>query len=696
MTAARKVKELSIVTSGRQSSAKILIVDDDQRNLLALTEVLSPLAQVVTVSSGRDALRALMRDDFAVILLDVFMPDMDGYETAGLIREREQTARIPIIFLSAVNKETEHLMRGYAMGAVDYVFKPVDALVLRSKTAVFVDLYLLRQELADHHRAERELHEAKLRAEQQRLEIERELQAARLRQAAILKSLPVVLFEASYSKGEGLRRRVVGADDNPSDESAAVHPGIGEPGWEDHIASDDREIIAREYSGKTNDGDQTSIRYRWALDSASPRYFLEQAVRVGGDTWVGSITDVTAQSVLESQLLQAQKLDALGQLTGGVAHDFNNLLAAILGGLELLDRRVQMNEQGQQIVAQMRQAADQGVTLVKSLLSFARKQPLIPLAIDPDELKTSVLPLAEHALGVSYTIEWSADCGDCRFYADPSQLTLAVLNLMINARDAMPDGGIVAVEIGQAETGTEPSSDPAAMLRIAIRDSGPGIPPEIASKITEPFFTTKPPGKGTGLGLSMVAGFIKQSGGELTFTTPADGGTCVEILLPTASPCSPSQGDEEGLSRAGERGEDRASNTGERRAVLLVDDDDIVRAILGDLLDDLGVQVTSASDGQAALEILRKRNAAFDLVLSDISMPRMSGIELVSQMGREAIDVPIVLMTGNPGPELADELPAECRILTKPLARKNLTDILDCLATRSDGRRLPGTAAAGN
>ena len=159
-----------------------------------------------TASSGRDALRALLKNDFAVILLDVFMPGMDGYETAALIREREQTARIPIIFLSAVNKETEHLMRGYAMGAVDYVFKPVDPIMLQSKVSVFVDLYQMRRQVEEHNRAERELNQAKLQAEQQRLKIERELQASRLRQAAILRSLPVVLFEASHHE-DGLRRR---------------------------------------------------------------------------------------------------------------------------------------------------------------------------------------------------------------------------------------------------------------------------------------------------------------------------------------------------------------------------------------------------------------------------------------------------------------------------------------------------------
>ena len=313
------------------------------------------------------------------------------------------------------------------------------------------------------------------------------------------------------------------------------------------------------------------------------------------------------------------------------------------------------------------------------------------MAIDPEELKASVLPLAEHALGAPYTIDWSADCGDCRFYADRSQLTLAVLNLMINARDAMPEGGVVAVEVGLPEAGV--GTEPPDMMRIAIRDSGPGIPPEIASKITEPFFTTKPPGKGTGLGLSMVAGFIKQSGGELTFSTPDSGGTCVEILLPTAAPCSPTQASAGSPAAAVEEGEQRAPNGSKKCAVLLVDDDDIVRAILGELLDDFGATVTSASDGQAALEILRRPDAAFDLVLSDISMPRMSGIELVGQMGRESIDVPIVLMTGNPGPELAAELPAECLVLSKPLARTDLTDVLDGLGTRAGQADRPRSAA---
>ena len=193
----------------RARRPRVLLVDDDERNLLALSEVLGPIADVVTATSGRMALRELLRDEFAVILLDVFMPDMDGYETASLIRKRSQTARIPIIFLSAVNKETEHLMRGYAMGAVDYVFKPVDPVVLKSKVAVFVDLFELRQQVAEQARAEQELREAKLRAETERLAVERELQHARLRQAAILlEALPLALYEARFDDRGRLTRQL--------------------------------------------------------------------------------------------------------------------------------------------------------------------------------------------------------------------------------------------------------------------------------------------------------------------------------------------------------------------------------------------------------------------------------------------------------------------------------------------------------
>src|SRR4051794_1710672 len=177
---------------------RVLLVDDDERNLLAVKSILEDLGEVVAAQSGEEALRHLLKGEFAVILLDVYMPGMDGYETAQIIRSREQTSRIPIVFLSAVNKEMEHLLRGYAMGAVDYVFKPVDPIVLRSKVTVFVDLFAKTKEIERKARQEQALLDANLRANAERLRAEQELRRAEQRQAAIIQSLPMVLYLDPY------------------------------------------------------------------------------------------------------------------------------------------------------------------------------------------------------------------------------------------------------------------------------------------------------------------------------------------------------------------------------------------------------------------------------------------------------------------------------------------------------------------
>src|ERR671937_2668579 len=182
---------------------RVLLVDDDERNLLAVQSILEDLGEVVTAKSGEEALRHLLKSEFAVILLDVYMPGMDGYETARIIRSRDQTKGIPIVFLSAVNKEQEHLLRGYAMGAVDYVFKPVDPIVLRSKVAVFVDLFAKTKEIERKARQEQALLDANLRANAERLRAEQELRRAEQRQAAIIQSLPMVLYLEPY--GASLR-----------------------------------------------------------------------------------------------------------------------------------------------------------------------------------------------------------------------------------------------------------------------------------------------------------------------------------------------------------------------------------------------------------------------------------------------------------------------------------------------------------
>jgi signal transduction histidine kinase len=627
------------VTPEAARRPRVLLVDDDERNLLALSEVLDPIADVVTATSGRVALRELLRDEFAVILLDVFMPEMDGYETASLIRKRSQTARIPIIFLSAVNKETEHLMRGYAMGAVDYVFKPVDPVILKSKVAVFVDLFDLRQQVAEQARAEQELREAKLHAETERLSVERELQHARLHQAAILEALPLALYEAKFDDAGRLTRRFVGGD-------VAKVAGVdvdalasGSLRWCDRIDGTQLAELERRLAS----GEEASVtaQYHWTRSDRTVIHVLDQCVKSVETPghWVGTLIDITAQRELEQQLIQSRKAEALGQLTGGVAHDFNNLLAAVLGGLRLLDARVSFGDGERRIIDHMRLAGEKGADLVRRLMAFARKQDLSPSSINPTKLCDTVARLVEHALDGVVTIDWRISAEGLQIYADSAQLELALVNLLINARDAMSNGGTITVEIAPVGAPAKAAADgPAEYLCVRVRDDGSGIPPELLERVTEPFFTTKTDGKGTGLGLSMVAGFVEQSGGEFRIVSEVDRGTQIDLVLPASRIESPVQDVDTAPEAEGAL----------VASVLLVDDDPGVRLILSEHLRDMGLTVSVAEDGRQALELLERNSGELGFVLTDYSMPGMDGIKLLLAIGEKWPGIRGAIMTGNP------------------------------------------------
>lgn len=613
------------------NTARVLVVDDDERNLLALSEVLNPIADVVCSPSGRDALRHLLREEFAVILLDVFMPDLDGYETAALIRQRQQTARIPIIFLSAVNKETEHLMRGYEMGAVDYVFKPVDPVVLKSKVSVFVDLYNTRRRLEDSER----------------------------RQASILRALPMAIYEVVESDATA-PRHFLGGDLGHflGEETIAVLRGDRD--WLDWVHPEDRERA--ESLGKH--GASETVEYRWIGPQGIRHHILDQRVATGSvqgpRRWAGSLLDITERKELEARLVHAGKLDALGQLTGGVAHDFNNLLAAMLGGISILQRRVTLGEREQLVVDQMRHAATQGTELVRRMMSFARQQELSPGAVEPVSLCESVAGLVNHTLGGKVTVKWDCKAEGLNLFVDRSQLELALMNLIINARDAMPDGGEINVEIESTEDAVEGRP----MLRLRVADSGSGIPDDLIARVTEPFFTTKETGKGTGLGLSMVSGFAHQSGGEMRIASALNKGTTIELFLP-ATEAAP----------ASER-TDTAANLDwlvDKRLVL-IDDDDAVRTVLSEQFRDAGGIVDDYASGNEAIAAITEGSESYDFVLSDFAMPGLDGLETLERIGELAPGARAALMTGN-----ADDarLAKEKRvpIIRKPLNVESLAKV---------------------
>ena len=337
-------------------------------------------------------------------------------------------------------------------------------------------------------------------------------------------------------------------------------------------------------------------------------------------------------------LFQAQKMEAVGQLTGGVAHDFNNLLMAILGSLELLRKRLPDDAAMRQLVNNAIQGAERGATLTQRMLAFARRQELTLDAVELPALVGGLLGLLERSVGPEIRMHTSFPTALPWVRTDASQLESALLNLTLNARDAMPKGGVITIDARVEEAAEDPGLDltPGRYVRLRVIDSGEGMDAETLMRATEPFFTTKGVGKGTGLGLSMVHGLAQQSGGALRLKSTKGHGVAVEIWLPIAS---------DRTQRAAAN--DRADQAVEvpSLVILVVDDDQLVLINTVAMLEDLGHRVLAAGSGQDALAVLAE-HPEVDMVLTDYAMPRMTGLQLIRRIADQRPATSVILATG--------------------------------------------------
>jgi signal transduction histidine kinase/ActR/RegA family two-component response regulator len=527
----------------------ILLVDDQQAKLLSHEVVLAEIGEnLLKASSAREAFECLLKNEVALILIDVCMPDLDGFELASMIREHPRFQNTAIIFVSAVMMEHIDQLRGYEAGGVDYVPVPVVPELLRAKVKVFVELYRKTRQLEQ--------------------------------------------FNAD------LERRV-----------------------------EERTAELRKFN------EELELR-------------IEERTR--------------ERELALAQLFEAQKMDTIGRLTGGVAHDFNNLLMAVLGSLALLEKRLPEDAQTRRLLQNAIQGADRGKALTQRLLAFSRRQQLKPQAVDLAQLVRGMEELLKRAVGhgIAFSSEFPGDLPPVS--VDANQLELALLNVALNARDAMADGGTVKITAAahtvgspatsnsrRASNGTKPVSDavdgaaslpPGDYVRITIIDTGIGMDESTLAKATEPFFTTKGPGKGTGLGLSMVHGLAAQSGGLLRIRSEPNAGTVVELWLPRAN-CAPAT-----VVRSTESPTQSRPATAPCR-VLIVDDDTLVMTGTAAMVLDLGHTPVEAHSGAEALDLLGS-GLKVDVVLTDHVMPSMTGLQLAGCIQEKFPGLPIILATG--------------------------------------------------
>ncbi|WKV85914.1 response regulator [Pseudomonas sp. B24_DOA] len=641
---------------------RLLIVDDNVATRYALRRRLERHGYtVLEAGTGSDGLALIESEALDALILDVNLPDMSGFDIVRLLRADPRTALLPVIHVSAASIQTGDIITGLNAGADAYLIHPVDPDVLLATLRT-----LLR--VRDTENALRE-------------------SEARFREIFANVSAPIAVLDANLKVHEcnhAFSQLIV---DNRDPQA------LRECFAEDQCSILDelrlRLVDGERWKGTLNMSVQGEIREtEWQISPyRTPELslvFVEDVTehRRRERSHLARLDDTTTQLAkevaervhAEAQLLQVQKMDALGKLTGGIAHDFNNLLTGIITSLELIQKRVadERLDKVQFYTEAALNSAMSAASLTHRLLAFARQQPLDTRPVDINEHVRSLEELLVRTIGERINLKLELTNKPAIALVDPVQLESAVLNLVINARDALPSGGNIWVNTYAAYSHGDPNLADGAYVALSVRDDGTGIEHNVIDKVFEPFFTTKPLGQGTGLGLSTIYGFARQSGGDAHIRSVARRGTEVTIMLPGTN-------DPTGADAPVPVPD--AKGSGEH--VLIVEDMATVRLFVTEVLEDAGYRCTQAADIESALERLQN-DPSIDLLLTDVGLPRMSGRELADVARGWHEGLPILFMTGYAETALNRQvfLGTGMDMLVKPF---QISELLDKVRRTIDG-----------
>jgi signal transduction histidine kinase/DNA-binding response OmpR family regulator len=670
---------ISVEGDGKAGLGKRVLLADDNSDMRAYVARLleGQGYHVVTARDGEEALRLAQAAPPDLVLTDVMMPKLDGFGLLRELRGFEPTAGVPIIMLSARAGE-EAKVEGLNAGADDYLIKPFAARELVARVNANIQMADIRRE------ANRRVWQS-----EQRYRITQD------RLSRALSTGGVGVFEWLVDED---RLSVIGplAELYGVDRAESEAVGLPLATFVAGIHEEDRERVQTAVASSVVSGKPYHAEYR-VVGAGRESVVLAvgdvEDVAEGHRRMAGVVIDVTelrrAERELqalnehleqrvaeelsqrikaEAALQQAQKIEALGKLTGGVAHDFNNLLQVISGNLQLLSRQLAGNERAQERLENAIAGVARGAKLASQLLAFGRRQPLEPKVVNVGRFIKGMEDMLRRALGEEVEVETVVSGGLWNTLVDPSQIENAILNLAINARDAMDGHGHLTIEASNAMLDNDyalahPDVTPGQYVMIAVTDTGSGIPQEVLEKVFEPFFSTKPEGRGTGLGLSMVHGFVKQSGGHIKIYSEVGEGTTVKLYLPRVHQKEDVLTD---TSKLPVRGGDET--------ILVVEDDDDVRETAVGLLQELGYRVLKARDAASALPIIES-GLPIDLLFTDVVMPGpLRSPELARKAKERLPNIAVLFTSGYTENAIVHggRLDAGVELLAKPYTREQL------------------------